>query len=443
MKVSLFTALALAVAILLAGCSKSESADTGDLLVSVPADASFVAVANLHSMLEKAGCKIDGSKVEPSEAVTGAVSRISDKTLNALANDFVNGTSGIEPSVAVVFGEGYYTYFSAIAADPDAFKASVKKAVGQEFSSTDGVDICGNTALIGNRFWVSLGRNDFNPENARHFSTLSKDQSFLSNEISENFIKIEKDIEGWGSVGGVLNTASLGFQQRAMTQVMMQTLFEDPTNFSFDVNFDKGKMEANGRLLNSKGETAKYNFPTEEIDLNTVESISGTASGVLAIAVPQKLLKQLQNDANSKQPSMLSMILPSLSSIDGTVAVAFNPNADALRGVITTTGENTGNLTMLLNQTGVESKISGKLITFSKGDLTGPQKIADMAGYLKGAVMGVASASPEGVPDNVKNTFESGAFTLVPEKGGITMHLVMLSPDKDKNFIISLLNATK
>ena len=442
-KISLLAVLALMGATLLTGCSKSESADASDLLGAVPSDASMVAVTNLNAMLEKAGCKIDGSKVKPSEALTGAVNRIDDKTLNALANDFINGTSGIEPSVAVLFSEGYQIYFSAIAADPDAFKASVEKATGSKFSTSDGVDICGNTALKGNQFWVNLGRHDFDPQNAKHFSSLSKDQSFLSNKASERLVKIEKDIEGWGSIGGVLNTSSLDFQQKAMAQVFMQTLFEDPSNFSFAVNFEKGQLVASAQLLNSKGEPAKYNFPTTAVDVKTIESVGGSAYALLAISIPQKLVKQLQKDADSKKPSMLGMILPSLESVDGTLALAYDGTGNNMRGVITTTGQNTGALIQLLESTGLACKIDGKLVTFSKGNLQGNQKVADMAGYLKDAVAGVTTASPEEAPDALKNSFESGAFTLVPEKGGITMRMLMLSPDKDRNFIITLLNSAK
>lgn len=434
----LLAALAVIAASLLSGCSKSESADARDLLASIPNDASVVAVANLQSLLEKAGCKIDGSEVKPSADMTGAVNGIKDNTMRSLLSDFINGKGGIEPTVGVVFTVGYYTYFSGIVSDPSAFKASVEKATGAKFSVQDDVDICANTALKDNRFWVNVGSSQIDARDAKHFATLSEEQSFLSNSASENLCKIEKDVEGWGNLSGLLNTANFSFQEKASVQVALQTLFEDPTNFCFTVNFEKGQMLAEGKLLNSKGKTAKYLFPTAAIDLKTVEGLGGTADAVIAASIPGKLIKKLEEDTKSKQPSMLGVILPSLSSVDGTVAVAFD-SAGSCRGVIITTGENTGSLTNLLGTMGVTSTINGKEVNFKKGEVTGPQNVTEMSKFFKGAVIGVASGVPRNAPGDTKNTFESGALVLLPDGDGLAFRITLLGTQKDVNFIVPLL----
>lgn len=64
-------------------------------------------------------------------------------------------------------------------------------------------------------------------------------------------------------------------------------------------------MQAEGYLMNSKGKKAKYLFPTETVDVKTIESVGGTSSGLIAISIPGKLIKKLQEEVKSKQPSAL------------------------------------------------------------------------------------------------------------------------------------------
>lgn len=366
------------------------------------------------------------------------MNKIKDTTLRGVMTDFINGKGGIEPSVGVIFGVGYYTYFTGIAADPSAFKAAVEKATGAKFSSQEDMEICGNTAVKGNRFWVNLGTSTIDAREAKHFATLSEDQSFVTNTAADNLCKIEKDIEGWGSISGLLNTANLGFQEKATAQVALQTLFEDPSSFGFTVDFKKGEMQAEGYLMNSKGKKAKYLFPTETVDVKTIESVGGTSSGLIAISIPGKLIKKLQEEVKSKQPSALGMILPALSPIDGTTAVAFSDAAN-MRGVIMTTGENTGVLTTLLEQFGVSAKINGKALEITKGQVTGTHSVAEMSKFFKGSIAGFATAVPQNAPGAAKNSFESGAFMLVADGGGITFRVTLFGIDKDRNFLIPLL----
>jgi len=92
-----------ALAIASTSCSSGQSADASDLIATVPSYASLVAVANVKAILEKAGCKVDVEKISPSEKISALLSAGKDESSRRLADAFLNGRSGIEPSVAVIF----------------------------------------------------------------------------------------------------------------------------------------------------------------------------------------------------------------------------------------------------------------------------------------------------------------------------------------------------
>ena len=441
MRSILLVALMAIAAAAFQSCKSDNSADASDLLKTVPSDASLVAVANVESLLEKAGCEVDGSEIKPGKEISGLIPQITDQRLKKLATAFYNGESGIDPTVALIFTEGYYTYVTGIVSEPAKFKKIVEENYGTQFTEQNGVEMASAVAMADNHFWINVNQSSVDPAMIKHFLSLAKDQSFLSNSYSEKLEKIDKDVKGWGSVSGMLNTANLGFQQRATVQVAMQMLFEDVQNFTFDLEFSKGEMTSEIALLNSKGKTAKFLFPSEKIDLATVEKLGGNADMVFAMAVPAKLVKQIQEDASKKGPSMLGVYSQMLSCIDGTVAIAGSQNS--AKGVITTTGENTSDLVSVLTGMGMTVNKEGKLLMFSQGTLINGKPVSEMAAELKGATAG-AVFSGDMMKENGKDYGISGAaLKLEPKDGGMTLEIKAISKDKDENILITILKNIK
>lgn len=423
-------------------CSRSESADASDLLATVPADASIVAVANVNAILDKAGCKIDGDKITPSEEITSLIASFKQPDARALAESFFNGESGVDPSVVLIFAEGYYKYLTGVASDPDKFKETVAKQNKSQFSQTDGIDICGNVALKGNQFWANLGANSIDPREVKHFSTLSKEQSFLSKKSADNLVKFGTDIAGWANIAGSLNTASIPFQQRAMAQVALQTVFNDATDATFSLSFDKGEMTGSVGVLDSKGKPAKFLLATGTLDLKTIESIGGNTDALFAMSIPHKLIEQLQKDTQSKSASMLGIYLQTLGSIDGTVAVAADNGANALKGVVTTNGQSTSQLTSMLSGLGLTVRLDGKMLLFNKGQMTGNTPVAELAKDFKGSVAGLAAVNPAaGKSDSAAGQIRSFSITLRPESSSIALRFSAKSMQPDQNFLLTLLRS--
>ncbi len=430
-----------ALAIASTSCSSGQSADASDLIATVPSDASLVAVANVKAILEKAGCKVDGEKISPSEKISALLSAGKDESSRRLADAFLNGRSGIEPSVAVIFRVGYYTYFSGIAADPSALKKVAESDLGYTFATTEGVETGGNIAIAGNRFWITLGQKSIDPKEVRQFTSLDKASSFASDAAAENLCKFKKDIEGRGSIAGLLNTSSIPFEQRAVIQVALQTLYEAPASFWLSVSFDKGKTEITADIFNSKNSLARYLLPVGTVDTGVISSIGGTADAVAALSLPSKLIEQLKKEASAKGPSVFGVYLNALSAIDGTAAVAFGQDGSALRGVVSVSGQNTAALSSFLSEAGLDVRIDGKTLRISKGELAGKTPVADLAGYFKNSVGGVATSVPQGTPVGMAGLASAGSLTLHPEGNSVSFRAILVSADSDENFLVSLVNA--
>lgn len=433
--------MAALLIMVMASCTKDSDADAGDLLKTVPSDASAVAVVNLGSLLEKAGCEVNGSEIKPSEDARKWLASIKKESDRAASEAMLNGESGIEPSALVVFMVGYKQYFTGIVADPAKFKVWAEKQEKSKFVTTDGVELCGNTALKGNQFWVNLGSGAVSAEDVNHYVTLSEEQSFLSNKSAPVLSVINDDIEGWGNIAGLLNTGGMGFQERAMFQVAMQTVYEDAADFTFGVRFNKGSMEFKGSLLNSKGKPAKFALPSGKVDVKTVESIGGSAAAVVALSVPGKLIEKLRKEASSKSASVFSVYLNALSSLDGTVAFAVSPDARGISGVLTTNGNSSGDLMALLRDFGMEVTLDGKMIKVNRGAVSGDAPVAEMAGGLKGSLGGVVICpSPQAGDRGVAEVVKRVNFTLMPENGSVGPVLEVVTTQPEVNSFLTLLN---
>lgn len=427
-----------------ASCSRNESADASDLLATVPSDASVVAVANLRSILEKSGCKTDGSSITPSEDVKKVIAGIKDTKSRTLAETFFNGNSGVDPSVALFFTVGYYKYITGIAADPDKFKAAVSARSGEAFTSAEGMDVCGNVALKGNQFWINIESTSIDARETLHFATLSQEQSFLSKSSAEALSSFDTDIQGWANIAGALNAGSFGFQERAMIQVALQTIFKDAVDADFSLSFDKGEMTSRLGVTDSKGKPAKYLLASGTLDLNTISRIGGNADALLAICVPHKLIEQLRKDSGSKSASVLGAYLTALGAIDGTVAVAADIDTNAVKGVISTDGGSTAALNSFLNEMGLDVKIDGKLISISKGTISRGIPVDELAKQLKGAMAGFACVNPRpGKSQKVEDQLKDVAVTLQPKSQSVELNIKARTTTPEENFLVTILRSVR
>lgn len=432
----LLVCLAAFMAVISQSCSSDKAADASEILATIPSDVSLVTVINSQSILEKAGCKVENEKITPGPEVQNAISKITDPQSKKIVSALVSGESGINPSVMVIFREGYNTYLTGSVYDTAKLKKWVETNSGEKFTSSKGIDICANTAIADNRFWINLLGNSIDVNDIRHFNTLAENQSFLQNSYAEKLASITKDIEGWGNISGLMNTGDIDISQRMAIQLAVQAIFEDPSAITFSVNSTKGSIEAEAGVVNSKGKGAKFLLPSDKLDTNAIAAMGGTADMISAISLPGKLIENLQKNSDSKTGSMFGAMLQQFSCVDGTAAAAVS-DSNTVKGFITTNGKDTSGLTSILSSGGLTVSMKGNQIDFSRGTVSGTKSVSEMAPELNGAIAGVVVAKIDNA--EAAKIFKSGSILLVTESGSLIVRVKAIGTNPDVNPIITAL----
>lgn len=430
----------LAALLPLMNSCKKEPTDISGILATVPSSASAVVGVDLRSVLEKAGCKVEGSNISAGKEVAAWLAR--GKGMNAseaaTLRILLNGDNGIDPLGAVAFTDAYNGYVTALLADTDKFKAFAEKQTGETFQTVDGdVATCGNIAVCGAQMWVCFtSHNTIDPKAVKNYSALDKQQSFLSMDASRNIAAMETDIAGWADLSLIMK-GGLGFSRVAQFNLIAGALFENPRSVEFSVEFDKGELRGSTVILNDKGERAKYLLPASKLDLATVKGLGGTSQALVAVCITKDLTKKLDKFATSLGGMMFSEVLTAMKPVDGTVAFALgsvDSAGDLVNGVVTTDGNPTPELMNFLSQIGSTRK-DGKLVGVAKGTVKGALRVEDAADYLKGATMG-GVADARLLTGDSTGFVTTAALALLPEGNGIKTTLTLVAHDSKKNFLL-------
>lgn len=427
---------------------KKEVSDTTGLLSTVPSSASAVVGLNIRTMLEKAGCKVDGADITPGEVVEGWLARKANSTAseNEAMRLVLSGESGIDPVGAIFFVDAYNSYLTAMLADTGKFQEFVEKQSGQKFTEADGVKTCGNVAMSGAQMWVCLSSQaTIDPKAVKNYSALDESQSFMSNPYSADIAGMTDDIVGLVQTGLISSGRSGSFIGAAKTNMALGLLFEDASAFAMKCNFLKGKMELRAEVFNSKGETAKFLLPTSKIDTDLVKSLGSQAEAVMVLSISKDLMKKIDQAGSSLGGNMFGAFIKMFGSIDGTVAAAVSDLdnfSDGLSGAVTTDGNPSNDLMQLLSQFGATRK-DGKVVRITNGTPKGSLEMSKAADYFKGAMIGIminADASDLGGP---KEGLKTLAFSLAPEGKGITASIDIEGTDPAENMLVTLIKNNK
>lgn len=445
-RISLASLCLLALLPFFSSCTKNAT-DVSDLVATVPSSASVVMGLNVTSILEKAGCKVDGQNITPSPELSVWVEKRGNGKPEASALKlFINGDSGIDPSGAILFMDAYNGYITAMLADTDKFIAFAEQQTGEKFQTADGdVKTSGNIAICGAQMWVCFtSRNTIDARAIHNYSDLDKTQSFSANgDVADEIMSMESDIVGWGSINALMKN-SLATSAMLQYNMILGTLYEEPNSLSFKVDFEKGKLVASAIVLDTSGDKAKFLLPVEKIDLSTVESTATTAEAIFALTITKKLTEKIDNLSKSFGGNIFGAFTEALKTVDGTVCVSIgdlhSPDSN-ISGVVTTDGKDSPKLLDLLSTWG-NTRRDGKLVRFGKGTVSGKLDVKEAAKNFKGAAFGcVLNASdPEMLGSDVVNTV---AATLSPDGNGIRFNLTLLAANPSENILLSYLKGNK
>ena len=430
--------LLLVAVMLLLGSCRNSTTNIHDLLATLPKDASTVVAFNVHSSLEKAGCKIDGSKVELSPEMKAAL----DKTNNPDVRQLFNGEYGIDPEAVVIFIEGRDVYLTGFLARPDDFVKAVSQQTGAPFEG-NGVKTSRNYAYKDNQFWISLSNDQtIHSSEVERFLSLSERLSFTANDYADSMVDLSHDIQGWSNIVGIVNAIGLDFQERQFFRMGLETLFDDAVDLTFTADFDKGSFTSITQIINSKGKPAKFLLPADKIDVSTISGDNGSAGLFMAVALPEKLMQEISQQVEGKGFSLLGAIMPMFKCIDGTSLLRMGIDG-RIAGLITTTGQNTASLTDLLtSQFGLKVNKDGKILHFSQGEVSGPLTNNDVAPDFMGATIGMVVSPGMNQGDaSAHMGLRKISAMLEGYNGSMQLRITATSNNEKENILISILEA--
>lgn len=381
-------AVVVACLVLFSKCGKDRTADTRELLSTIPSDIAYIAVLDIEEIGKTTELPTEG--IVPKE--------------------------GVQPSLAAVYSEGYNTWLTGFLDSTDDFKSAVEKKFNETFKTVGDIQTCGNIAVASNRFWVLLSaHNVINAEDVKVFLGLSDKQSFLSQTEADYIVKGNNDLRGWGDLKATINSLDLDFSKRATYTMTAEALYDDAASLRFNMDFNKNDSKLEMEVLNSKGKTAKFLYPMDKIDTKTIEQSALSGEWFCAVGVSPKFVKRLQEDTKGKGISMLAYIAPTLSALNGT---AFAAGAgDNMSGAFTIEGNNTSALAEILNQMDCKVTTQNNQLRFVKGTVQGNVTAAQAAEKLKGGVAGFYGADSE----LIEKGFTNINALLVPSGNGMIL----------------------
>lgn len=438
----------------LTSCQKEKSANVEELLSTVPSSAGMVVGFNLNSMLEKAGCKVDGSAVTPSKDLKAALDATPSGKQNDILKAILSGETGLDPVGALIFTDAYNTYLTAAIADTEKYTQFVLQQTELPFvDSGDNVRISGYVAISGAQTWIGLTSDPVDAKAIKNYANLDKTQSFASLPAASEIATMTHDIVGYGQIKNFVS-GRLSFSDEALLNLAMGFLFDNASALSFYQDFNKGEIISKVMVLNEKAQPAKYLLPADKISVDEVKKLPATANTVAAAAITKTLVKKVSKMAESFGGTLPATISATANVLDGTSAIALGSadSSEAYSALIATDGKASLDMMQFLSTFGNTQK-DGKIVKISKGEVAGALEVEKIADRLKGATIGIVShidtdsdekaVSMLGMLDPslrsasaMVNTF---SITLNPESNSLSLNLRAETENTDANALSSLL----
>lgn len=435
----------------LTGCREERTANVSDILSTVPSSAGAVVGLNLNSILVKAGCKIEGSKIIPGKELEKLLSsskgagQFNGKANNDALRKLLEGKSGIDPNGLIIFTDAYDTYITGVLADTGTFSSFIQENTGTAFADAgDNVKVSGNVAVSGAQFWMIMA-DSIDAKAIKNFTRFELSQSFASLPNSAEIANMTHDMVGYGQIKSFMRSGLLpNFFDPTYFNLISGILFDNATSLSFYLDFLKGAVKAKTLVLNKEGKPAKYLLPADKLDMGVFDRLPQQANALAAIALPKSLIKKIEKTSQSLGGNMLGNMQPVISSLDGTTAIALaeleEPEKN-LTAIISTDGKPSLELMNLLSMLGNTQK-DGKYVRVSNGVVSGKIDVKKASDQLKNATMGVVvnpnTESLKGTAVGIKTL----ALSLNPESGSISINIEAETTNPDENSLLTFIRET-
>lgn len=391
-----------AVFILGASCSESVKEDMEALFNNVPADASIVISGNLSKIVDQCGGEVKDGRIV-SFGKDGMLSAFGkSKGMAQALDEFQKIAKTVKAGACVGFSYKGESYLTCELADASEFKKIVDAKYPGAWDKSGNVEYKGNYAVAdGDRLWIG---DALSVEKVAELMKLSDTQSFLSCKYSSRMADSDKAMDIWMSLDALYST--LSFSKQTQARMVASMLFETPKFLTGNVEFRKDGTAISLMPVTADYKPAKCVIDVAAIDVDKVASLGGNANMIVAVAVSQKLVKQIQDLGSSMGGALPKQMWDIISPLDGTIAFASQEGEhaiagvpDGFRGIVSTNGVRNAALGQLLEGFATV-KIEGNDFNLSKGSYgDGIFDVASVAKKMKGAWLSVAYGAKENGKD--------------------------------------------
>lgn len=315
---------------LLTGCSGC-SKDKKDLLETVPADTSVLLFFDANEIWKQLEFNVNGDEVsyckELKEIVTASGIKTSQLDKSIRIVDQTNKS-------AVFFEYDKEFYISFYVKDGKDFMKMLDEENDMSFDKEDGFQLCEHTAIKGDQVWISMNK-DIDTDTLEKFLKLDKDKRFC-NKYEKITETITADDISFAALVNLSKLKELVNEQEFSLGLgtLQGVIFEDSEFILATAKITDNNLSFDIRVLDKKGEPAKFNLPMAKIDVNSLGKLNNNAPLIVAGAVDPALTEKIFNIINSFNHSVPDaaekLFINNLKSIDGTFGLSFSSPEDVI-----------------------------------------------------------------------------------------------------------------
>lgn len=299
----------LFLSILTVSCSKTDTA----LIDNVPADASFVAVVDLDKVIKNAGCELTSTGVTLTPAMQARINA-------TIGNQAYLRLSGMLPYVdtkhVMVFAEQREFILTYLITDVDGYATAMEELAGKP-ESKDGFTVYGGrvvTAVKDDQAWTMEGDADYVVKEVSEILEKASEKNFTSHRGLVEYL------EESASASVVMNLAAFGLKDTDTWIAAHVRLADMSAQGDFQL------MQSDGEIIPAEG--------FSNVDTDFLRYVPGDFNYAVAIGVDNGetlagWLRMVMPVMPFEQRGMLESVMPFISKVKGTIAVAGQIDAES------------------------------------------------------------------------------------------------------------------
>lgn len=298
-------------------CSSCGNKNAGKLLESIPKNTQYLLIVNIEKITHSLGS--DGEK--ELDKYIGSI-RNSNRGKEKFDYVFSKESEADLSSPLMLFELDNTSVITFSLKDADKFVSDFETAAGSKFRKVNGIlGLEDNTAFVsGNQAWIAQDYPGINTEDIVSLTKLSKASSMASVEYTSEMIDSDADISMIVDLPALVQSnMNLG------ASLWLNMAFEDPEYLAGYIVFEKGKIEGEVKVLDSKCRPAPFALRPSKIDTRALKDFPGKGNFFFATSYDPATLSKIIGQVKSLLP-LPPAVIGAIENIDGNIVISGDIN---------------------------------------------------------------------------------------------------------------------